>query len=265
MRKLPESFVKNTDPQSTLRELRDHIAKPVALVILVSASAVAALVGPFETGALLGLVPRVLYWLTIVFTTYSIGYVSAVALRRRASDRWPRPAVAALAGVVTGAGVCVVVTVANLVTFAYVPPLNEAVPLLATVFAISVIVSVAMDYVLSATTTATPDAPRAAAILDRIPYAKRGALVSISVEDHYVRIRTDKGEELVLMRLGDAIREVEGVSGAQVHRSHWVALDQVRDARREGDRAVLTMTSGPDIPVSRSNLPKMREAGLLPR
>jgi DNA-binding LytR/AlgR family response regulator len=102
-------------------------------------------------------------------------------------------------------------------------------------------------------------------LLDRLPLDKRGPLVSISVEDHYVRVRTAQGEELLLMRLTDAIREVGASKGVQVHRSHWVALDAVRAARREGDRAILTMAHGPEIPVSRTNVPAIREAGLLPR
>ena len=101
--------------------------------------------------------------------------------------------------------------------------------------------------------------------LGRLPLAKRGPLVSLSVEDHYVRIRTRQGEEMVLMRLADAVRETRGVVGLQVHRSHWVALDQVRGAARRGDGAVLTMSTGPDIPVSRANVAAIRDAGLLPR
>jgi len=70
---------------------------------------------------------------------------------------------------------------------------------------------------------------------------------------------------MVLMRLSDAMKETGDLPGAQVHRSHWVAFSAVRAARRDGDRAILTLTSGVEIPVSRANLPKVKEAGLLPR
>lgn len=102
-------------------------------------------------------------------------------------------------------------------------------------------------------------------LLDRLPLDKRAPLVALSVEDHYVRIRTTKGEEMILMRLADAIRETAATPGLQVHRSHWVAFDQVVAVRRKGDCALLKMSHGPDVPVSRANLPKLREAGLLPR
>jgi DNA-binding LytR/AlgR family response regulator len=42
-----------------------------------------------------------------------------------------------------------------------------------------------------------------------------------------------------------------------------VALKAVTAARREGDRAILTIVDGTEIPVSRSNVPGLREEGLL--
>ena len=43
------------------------------------------------------------------------------------------------------------------------------------------------------------------------------------MEDHYVRVFTDAGESLILLRLSDAMAEVRDVPGLQIHRSHWVA------------------------------------------
>ena len=77
------------------------------------------------------------------------------------------------------------------------------------------------------------------------------------------RRRTTKGDHLVLMRLGDAMREVGDTAGAQVHRSHWVAFDAVTACRRDGDRAILTLSDGSELPVSRANVGKIRDAGLL--
>lgn len=115
---------------------------------------------------------------------------------------------------------------------------------------------------LAQTTRAAPAPPP---ILQRLPLEKRGTLLALSVEDHYVRVHTSQGTEMVLMRLSDAMKETGNIPGAQVHRSHWVAFKAVTAARREGDRAILTLSSGVDIPVSRANLSKVKEAGLLPR
>ncbi len=102
-------------------------------------------------------------------------------------------------------------------------------------------------------------------ILARLPLDKRAALVALSVQDHYVDVVTTRGRGPLLMRLGDAIRETAGVEGLQVHRSHWVALEQVASARRIGDAAALTLSTGGEMPVSRSRLAQVRAAGLLPR
>ena len=78
-----------------------------------------------------------------------------------------------------------------------------------------------------------------------------------------MRVRTSKGEELILLRLADAISETGRTPGAQVHRSHWVAWEAVARVRRDGDRAILTLRDQSEIPVSRSNIAKLRAAGFL--
>ena len=67
---------------------------------------------------------------------------------------------------------------------------------------------------------------------------------------------------MILMRFSDAMKETAPVNGLQVHRSHWVAREHVVTAKRAGDRATLTLTNGAEVPVSRSYLPAVRDAGL---
>ena len=103
----------------------------------------------------------------------------------------------------------------------------------------------------------------AATFLDRLPLKYRGAdLWALSSEDHYLRVHTSRGEELILMRLADAIRELSGSRGVQVHRSWWVAPDGVRDTRRDNGKLVLVLKSGTEVPVSRTFVQAAREAGL---
>lgn len=98
--------------------------------------------------------------------------------------------------------------------------------------------------------------------LDRLPAKlKGGALYAVSSEDHYLRLHTSKGSDLILMRLSDAIAELEGVEGAQTHRSWWVARDAVEDVRRDGDKVILRLNGGIEAPVSRPNVRALREAG----
>jgi len=104
---------------------------------------------------------------------------------------------------------------------------------------------------------APPPAPK---FLERIPMKLRGSeLWAVEAEDHYLRLHTSKGQDLILMRLADAIDELDGVEGAQVHRSWWVARDAIADARRGDGRATLTLKDGSEVPVSRTYARVLRD------
>lgn len=252
------------EPQFTLREWRLHMAHPATLTALAGVALVLAMAGPFGTDMRLSFGARLVYWLTTAVLCYGVGALSDVALRPvlNGRDIWLRIGITALFS-----GICIagVVTLINLLAFGLLPDLKELPGALGPVIAIAAVITA----VLAVVRLQLPDAParptpEPARILRRIAVEKRGALVALSVEDHYVRIQTTKGEDLVLMRLSDAITETGETPGAQVHRSHWAAFDQVHSARRAGDRAILTMSNGAEIPVSRANVASIKEAGLLP-
>lgn len=115
-----------------------------------------------------------------------------------------------------------------------------------------------------AVTHAPPEgaAPVQIRFMERLPPKLKGALIyAVSAEDHYLRLHTSKGADLILMRLSDAIVELEGLEGAQTHRSWWVARDAVESSRREGDRVTLVLKGGAEAPVSRPNVKPLRDAG----
>jgi hypothetical protein len=108
---------------------------------------------------------------------------------------------------------------------------------------------------------AAPDAPPPK-FLSRLPARLAGAeLYAVEAEDHYLRLHTGKGQDLILMRLSDAIDELEGLEGAQTHRSWWVARSAVTAAERADGRAVLTLKDGAEVPVSRGFAKQLRSAG----
>jgi hypothetical protein len=108
-------------------------------------------------------------------------------------------------------------------------------------------------------THATAKPPK---FLERLPLKLRGAEVwAVEAEDHYLRLHTSKGQDLILLRLADAVAELEGIEGAQVHRSWWVARDAIADARRGDGRATLTLKDGSEVPVSRTYAGLLRERG----
>jgi hypothetical protein len=98
--------------------------------------------------------------------------------------------------------------------------------------------------------------------LERLPLKLRGAeLYAVEAEDHYLRIHTDRGSDLILLRLSDAVAELEGLEGARTHRSWWVAKAAVTGAERGDGRATLTLKNGAKAPVSRSYARALRAAG----
>jgi DNA-binding LytR/AlgR family response regulator len=257
--------VNGTEPQSALREMRGHLANPATVFALAAVAVVLALVGPFGTDESLSPAFRALYWGVIVAATYAAGLAVDTLIR----PYLPRGVAMVVNPVATGVAVTGVVLVTNLLMIGRLPGGPNWITDVLTIFAIAVIVSAAMQAVIASLhhRQAAPETAASASpsILDRLPLEKRGDLVALSVEDHYVRVRTTRGEEMILMRLSDAILETAPEPGLRVHRSHWVSTRQVTGARRDGDRATLHMSHGGDIPVSRSHIPAVKDAGLLPK
>jgi len=125
-----------------------------------------------------------------------------------------------------------------------------------------------------------PDAPDSAALAaapaaeglpaprcrlhNRLPPSFTKPIAALGVEDHYVRVfGSDGGSEMLLMRLSDAMAEMDGVEGLQIHRSWWVARHAVESGQRDGRNVTLLLSGGLRIPVSRSNVARVRQAGLL--
>lgn len=112
--------------------------------------------------------------------------------------------------------------------------------------------------------TATSAAARAADVrgfISRVRHVRRGtAVLALRAEGHYLRVYTDAGSDLVLYRLSDAIAEMAGEPGAQVHRSWWVA-ERALSAERHADR--VRLSNGVDVPISRSYRVAARQRGWL--
>ncbi|GLR80081.1 LytTR family DNA-binding domain-containing protein [Azospirillum oryzae] len=106
----------------------------------------------------------------------------------------------------------------------------------------------------------TPNRPTP--FLDRIPAKLGRDLLALEMEDHYVRVHTALGSDLILMRMRDAVAELAGIDGRQVHRSYWVAASAVAAVERKPDgKLSLRLTNGLLVPVSRTHAPSVRAAG----
>lgn len=233
------------------------------LAICVVAGAFMAVSGAFGTDQTT-LVERLIYWISLMIAGSLIG--SLIARAVFGSPRFAaRPWLAIIiVTVLLTPPLAVIVWVASNLIFhrAWEPRLIVyAFPQVAL---ISVIMT-AINYMADRRPRETHAAPAGSAppkFLERIPMKLRGAaLYAVEAEDHYLRIHTERGSDLILMRLSDAVGELEGIEGAQTHRSWWVAKDAVADVNRGDGRATLILRDGARAPVSRTFARTLRAEG----
>ena len=96
------------------------------------------------------------------------------------------------------------------------------------------------------------------ALIERLPAHLRSAeIYALAAEDHYVRVITARGDELLLMRLGDAIKETAPLKGLSPHRSWWVAEAGVDKT----NKSEIILKSAQVVPISRTGMKQVRAAG----
>jgi hypothetical protein len=230
------------------------------LVVTVAAAAFLAYGGAFDSRRL----PpgeRFAYWLALIFGGWLWGAFVAGRIFRTPTPRrrlWWRVAVVS---VLLSAPFSLVVALASRLAYHSTFALLDYPGLFLSVLVISLAL-VTLNVLLDARPPTTAAAPAPPKFLDRLPLKLRGAEVwAVEAEDHYLRLHTSKGQDLILLRLSDAVAELDGLEGAQVHRSWWVARDAIAEARRGDGRATLTLKDGAEVPVSRTYARVLRERG----
>jgi len=93
-------------------------------------------------------------------------------------------------------------------------------------------------------------------------HARRGRLIRLAAQDHYVEVVTARGRTLVAMRFRDAMAEAAPEPGLQVHRSHWVALNAVAGRCRDGERSGILLSDESVVPIGRTFRSAVRQMGL---
>ncbi len=101
-------------------------------------------------------------------------------------------------------------------------------------------------------------------LLARLSPGFQGPVIALQSEDHYVRVHGQTDSELLLIRLRDAIAEMNGIAGEQVHRSWWVAAEGIERAELSGRSWTIVLTNGTSVPVARDSVSRLQASGLLP-
>lgn len=236
----------------------------VELGLLVAAGLFVGALGPFGSHNF----PWALkhgYWLTTLVGGGVIGIGLDETLGRRITPSWRRVLLMTLAMTPLTALFVLAVAAILLGQWASFTGLGH---LLWQVFAIALPVMAVRALVWRPARTLTrtviePPLPQAEASFRRRLSAKRrtARLIAVEAHDHYLRVHTDQGSELVTLRFADAMTELDKAHGYRVHRSWWVAAEAIEAVRWRRGAGEATLVGGLVVPVSRSMAPALREAG----
>jgi len=219
------------------------------------------LTGAFDTGDAPPAL-RIAYWLIVMFLGYLWGgFVARRFIRAGRSGARPWWVYAPWVSAIMAAPFTLVVWGGSRLLLDSDMPLAGTPVLFLYVFVVALVITGLFGLIESRRAAAAPTVvpPK---FLERLPLKLRGAEVwAVEAEDHYLRLHTSKGQDLILMRLADAVAELDGIEGLQVHRSWWVARDAIVDARRGDGRATLTLKDGAQVPVSRTYAGELRDRG----
>jgi len=246
------------------------------LGVALALAVVLGLLGPFGTYAM-PLAPRLGKWLLFILGGFVFFRPVTAAGSVVAAHTWlPRLAAIALANLLAAMPTTLLVAwllVGGDVTRVGLAGLAELYGDVVIVGLVMTAVQLAMNRTPGGTTvapaagTAGVEAPAPSAALPRLaarlPDDWGGRVIAISNEDHYVRVHVAEASMLVLMRMSDAVAEMDGVDGARVHRGWWVARGAVAGVERRGRAVWLRLANGLEAPVARNMAAALRQQGWL--
>ena len=126
----------------------------------------------------------------------------------------------------------------------------------------------AVESALPAEPSSTPSAsatlptPRFFRRLSKLSGLGIDELVAVEAEDHYVQVHSTRGKELVYHRFRDALEELDGVPGLQIHRSAWVSRQHIQGLDGRGRKLEVVLVTGDRFSVSLSSHRALLQAGL---
>jgi hypothetical protein len=234
------------------------------LLVVVIVAAVLAASGGFGTGGI-PIVGRFAYWLALALIGFFLGRLGGRRLIPRSWFETRPVTTAALMTLMIGLPMTLVAALGSDWIGARAFRIGHLWEVLPSVLAVTSGMVLLAFMVQTHAPVETHDAPEGAPparFLARLPPRLAGAdLWAVQADDHYLRLHTSRGEDLILMRLADALAELEGVEGARTHRSWWVARHAIESVEQAEGRATLTLSGGLEAPVSRAYFKSLRQAG----
>lgn len=249
--------------QSALRELQVFLRAPRFWATFGAVVLIFWVTGPYGTAERLATVPRLGFWLVLHTVAWGIAVLTIVFVNTLLSRRVPSLAGRmAIGTLIAGAPVGLATEAISLATFggAVTPwSIAESIAsglLLSALFCGLTVMTMSSRQAeaLSPPAEDRTDVP----LLRRLKPENRGPILHMTVADHYTEVTTGRGRELILLRFSDAIEEIGGTPGLQVHRSHFVADAHVERLLRSDGRLAILLKDGSEVPVSRSRTETVR-------
>ena len=268
LRELREKFVKNTLVQLTLRRWEELLKNTRLHLILVAIVLVGTVMDPFGMDQDRSLGHRFIFSLTSILTLTGMGILIIPPVRIFFEMKGVRRSTAIVLACVIANFLMVPMYLWLLSTvFGQLPPHVRVMELFVLVSLIIIFLSYrVLGLKLS---NRTPQEglvsinegsetvpcyanPEKCAVQAKIPTHKRGTILSMVAQDHYVQVNTDKGSELVLMRLSDAVDLCDSKYGIRIHRSAWVSREGIKTLKKDSRKTLVVAPCGRELPVSRS-------------
>ncbi len=99
--------------------------------------------------------------------------------------------------------------------------------------------------------TASESGTKQPAFIARLPvYIEVSEILAIKAEQHYIRVLTHEREYMVLYRFSDAVSQLDGDQGLQVHRSWWIARNAIQSMQQSAKKFIVVLSNGAEVPVS---------------
>lgn len=250
-----QNFVNQSAMHFALRQMQQTATSPRFWLAISAVVIILAISGPFNTLAEFSFPKRLAYWGAIAVSTYfgSIFVSNGVyqALRSTLHNRGLRIALAGFAG-----GILVTLIVWFISAFIAgnaAPNHHALIKLAAQCIPIAMVITAGV-FLLADPPHNDQGTELENLFFARLPVALGRDIISVQSQDHYLRVVTTKGSNMILMRLSDAIIELEGTKGIQTHRSWWVATKHITKKRKEGGKVTLVLSDGQIVPVSRNRV-----------
>jgi hypothetical protein len=253
-------FANDTVFQLTLRQMQAQFTEPKFYGYIGVAVLILTLSGPFGTLEHYNFLERFAYWAILTPVTYMLASGVAtfvtVALKRKSINDWFSYILGGSA-----AGVFVGMFVWLFGIFLQQSFGQSFAGLLKVMtFTMPITIGVTILFKLSEKKSQETSVEASREILadvrffERIPKTLGRDLISLNSQDHYVKVTTSFGSDLILMRLSDAVIELKDHDGVQPHRSWWISKKHIVGVKTVAGKKVLELKNGDLIPVSRANL-----------